>query len=45
MVSNVSGLLRAIKTVEDTSQRGAQALEAAINAIDMAVKVKSLQKK
>uniref|UniRef100_A0A1I8B1N6 Vinculin n=1 Tax=Meloidogyne hapla TaxID=6305 RepID=A0A1I8B1N6_MELHA len=39
MVSNVSSLLKAIKTIEDSSQRGAQALEAAINAIDLAVKV------
>ena len=38
MVSNVSGLLRAIKTVEDSSQRSVQALEAAVNAIDLAVK-------
>ncbi|CAK5082389.1 unnamed protein product [Meloidogyne enterolobii] len=38
MVSNVSSLLKAIKTIEDSSQRGAQALEAAINAIDLAVK-------
>jgi hypothetical protein len=38
MVSNVSGLLRAIKTVEDSSQRGAQALEASINAIELAIK-------
>ena len=40
MVSNVSSLLRAIKTVEGSSQRGAQALEAAVNAIDLAVKVR-----
>jgi len=39
MVNNVSGLLRAIKTVEDSSQRGSQALEAAINAIDSSIKV------
>lgn len=39
MVSNVSSLLKAIKTIEDSSQRGVQALEAAINAIDLAVKV------
>jgi hypothetical protein len=38
MVSNVSSLLKAIKTIEDSSQRGAQALEASINAIDLAVK-------
>uniref|UniRef100_A0A914HYR3 Talin n=1 Tax=Globodera rostochiensis TaxID=31243 RepID=A0A914HYR3_GLORO len=38
MVSNVGSLLRAIKTVDDTSQRGAQALEAAINSIEVALK-------
>lgn len=42
MVSNVSSLLKAIKTIEDSSQRGAQALEASINAIDLAVKVNQI---
>lgn len=38
MVRNVGSLLRAIKTVDDTSQRGAQALEAAINSIEVSLK-------
>lgn len=41
MVTNVSGLLKTVKVVEDASQRGAQALEAAINAIELAVRVRS----
>lgn len=40
MVTNVSGLLKTVKTVEDASQRGAQALEASINAIELAVRVR-----
>lgn len=40
MVTNVSSLLRTIKTVEESGQRGSQALEAAVNAIDIAVRVK-----
>lgn len=39
MVTNVSSLLRTIKTVEDSGQRGSQALEAAVNAIDIAIRV------
>lgn len=37
MVTNVSSLLKTIKAVEDSSQRGAQALETAVGAIDIAV--------
>lgn len=39
MVNNVAGLLRTIKSVENAGQRGTQALEASINAIDVAVRV------
>lgn len=39
MVTNVSSLLRTIKIVEDTTQRGVQALEASINAIDVCLRV------
>ena len=38
MVNNVTGLLKTVKSVEDSSQRGANALDAAMNAIDIAVR-------
>lgn len=40
MVTNVSSLLRTIKSVEDSSQRGAQALDASVNAIELAIRVR-----
>lgn len=39
MVTNVSSLLRLIKTTEDTSQRSTHAIEAAVNAIDVCLRV------
>lgn len=39
MVTNVSSLLRLIKTIEDTSQRSTHAIEAAVNAIDVCLRV------
>lgn len=39
MVTNVSSLLRTIKTLEDAGRRGTQALEASIEAIDIALRV------
>jgi hypothetical protein len=39
MVSNVTNLLKTIKNVEDKGQHGSFALDAAIHAIDFAIKV------
>lgn len=39
MVSNVTNLLKTIKSVEDKGHHGTYALDAAIHAIDFAVKV------
>lgn len=41
MVSNVTSLLKIVKTVEDKSQQGTRALEAAIDAIGIEIKVRS----
>uniref|UniRef100_A0A0N4ZUP8 FERM domain-containing protein n=1 Tax=Parastrongyloides trichosuri TaxID=131310 RepID=A0A0N4ZUP8_PARTI len=38
MVSNVTGLLKTVKTIENESQRGTRALEAAIEAIENEIK-------
>ncbi|VDO80456.1 unnamed protein product [Heligmosomoides polygyrus] len=42
MVSNVTSLLKIVKTVEDKSQQGTRALEAAIDAIGIEIKVRGL---
>lgn len=39
MVGNVTNLLKTIKSVEDKGQHGSFALDAAIHAIDFAIKV------
>ena len=38
MVTNVTGLLKTVQTVENKTQRGPNALDAAMNAIDIAVR-------
>jgi talin len=38
MVTNVTGLLKTVQSVENKSQRGSNALDAAMNAIDIAVR-------
>lgn len=40
MVSNVTSLLKIVKTVEDKTQQGTRALEAAIDAIGIEIKVR-----
>ncbi|VDN22388.1 unnamed protein product [Cylicostephanus goldi] len=42
MVSNVTSLLKIVKTVEDKTQQGTRALEAAIDAIGIEIKVCSV---
>jgi hypothetical protein len=39
MVTNVTSLLKTVKTVEDEHQRGTRALEAAIEAIAQEIRV------
>ena len=40
MVTNVTSLLKTVKTVEDEAARGTQALESAIEAIGQEMRVK-----
>lgn len=42
MVTNVTSLLKTVKTVEDEASRGTQALEGTIEAINQEIKVSSL---
>ena len=42
MVTNVTSLLKTVKTVEDEAARGTRALEAAIEAIGQEVRVSTV---
>jgi len=42
MVTNVTSLLKTVKTVEDEHQRGTRALEAAIEAIEQEIRVNKM---
>lgn len=42
MVTNVTSLLKTVKTVEDEAARGTQALESSIEAIGQEMRVSSL---
>jgi len=42
MVTNVTSLLKTVKTVEDEAARGTRALESAIEAINQEIRVREI---